>query len=411
MVKEQRDIPMVDLTSQYQRLKPGIDEAMSGVLTRGDYINGSVVKSFSNALAGYLGTGYVIPCANGTDALQAALMALELSPGDEVITTSFSFISTVEVIALLGLRPVLVDINPDTLNIDPDAVRDAITGRTRVLLPVHLFGQPAAMSEIMEIARLHNLFVIEDAAQSLGASCFMNGNETSMATIASKENLNNQPCEFHQTNNLNKLFTDEIKVGTIGHIGCTSFFPTKNLGCFGDGGACFTDDERIAERLRMIVNHGARKKYLNEIVGMNSRLDTLQAAVLSEKLLHLDDFIDRRRNAARVYLEELKNLSGLGLPFPTEHDTHTFNQFTVRVKNDRRDMLKSFLAEAEIPSMVYYPLPLHRQPVFKALCKDDLHLPESDSACKEVLSLPMHTEMTETQQEYIIQKIRMFFRK
>ncbi|WP_157202507.1 DegT/DnrJ/EryC1/StrS family aminotransferase [Marinilabilia salmonicolor] len=370
---------MVDLTGQYLRLKPEIDEAMQQVLNRGDYINGAAVKNFSNALAGYLETDYVVPCANGTDALQAALMALNLTRGDEVITSAFSFVSTVEVIVLLGLKPVFVDIDPDTYNIDTDAIRNALTERTRVVVPVHLFGQPAQMDEIMEIALSHNLYVVEDGAQSMGASCMVRGNQ--------------------------------YKAGTVGHIGCTSFFPTKNLGCFGDGGACFTNDEQLAGRLKMIMNHGARKKYFNEIIGMNSRLDTLQAAVLSEKLTHLDDFIDRRRSASRIYLEGLKDVSELNLPHQTEQSTHTFNQFTVRVLDGKRDELKQFLAHEGIPSMVYYPFPLHRQPAFEVLSKGDLHLPESELACIEVLSLPMHTEMTEAQQEYIIQRIKMFFGK
>lgn len=379
MGKERTDISMVDLTGQYLRLKPEIDEAVQQVLNRGDYINGAAVKSFRDTLAGYLEAEYVVPCANGTDALQAALMALNLDPGDEIITSAFSFVSTVEVIMLLGLKPVLVDVDPDTFNIDPDAIRGVLTERTRVVIPVHLFGQPAQMEEIMEIALAHNLYVIEDAAQSLGASCFVDGKQ--------------------------------YKAGTIGHIGCTSFFPTKNLGCFGDGGACFTNDELLGERVRMIVNHGARRKYFNEMIGMNSRLDTLQAAVLSEKLIHLDDFIDRRQKAARVYFEELKNVSEMKLPFQAEGISHTFNQFTVRVPEETRGELKRFLEDQGIPSMVYYPLPLHRQPAFQARYKDDMHLPESELACKEVLSLPIHTEMTETQQEFIIQKIRMFFGK
>ncbi|WP_291858178.1 DegT/DnrJ/EryC1/StrS aminotransferase family protein [Marinilabilia sp.] len=372
-------IPMVDLTGQYHRLQPEIDGAMQRVLDLGNYINGAEVKVFSDALAGYLSTGHVIPCGNGTDALQAALMALDLEPGDEVITTTFSFVSTVEVIVLLGLQPVLVDVDPHTYNIDPAKVRNALTERTRVIIPVHLFGQGAAMDEIMEIARELELFVIEDGAQSLGASYQMNGT-------------------FQ-------------KLGTIGHIGCTSFFPSKNLGCFGDGGACFTHDEYLAERLRMIVNHGSKKKYFNERVGINSRLDTLQAAVLIEKLKHLDDFILRRQKVAELYFDELTNVSELKLPQQSEKAQHTFNQFTVRVRGDLRDGLKDFLAQAGVSSMVYYPVPLHRQPVFAPCCGNNFRLPVSEMLSEEVLSLPMHTEMTEEQQVYIIKNIKKFFKK
>lgn len=372
-------IPMVDLTGQYRRLQAEIDGAMQRVLEQGNYINGAEVKVFSEALAGYLGAKHVIPCGNGTDALQAALMALDLEPGDEVITTAFSFVSTVEVIVLLGLKPVLVDVDPDTFNIDPANIRDALTRRTRAIIPVHLFGQGAAMDEIMEIARERELFVIEDGAQSLGAAWQMNGT-------------------FQ-------------KLGTVGHIGCTSFFPTKNLGCFGDGGACFTGDDHLAERLRMIVNHGSKKKYFNERVGINSRLDTLQAAVLIEKLKHLDDFILRRQKVAELYFDELTNVSELKLPRPSDKAQHTFNQFTVRVGGGLRDDLKDFLAQAGISTMVYYPLPLHRQPAFAPCCSNNLRLPVSEMVSQEVLSLPMHTEMIEEQQVTIIQNIKKFFKK
>ena len=370
---------MVDLTGQYQRLRPEIDEAMQKVLVRGNYINGDEVKQFSGALEDYLESKHVISCGNGTDALQAALMALELRPGDEVITTSFSFVATVEVIVLLGLRPVLVDVDPETFNIDPECVREALTDRTRAVIPVHLFGQGAAMDQIMEIARSHGLFVVEDGAQSLGA-------------VWQQDGISH-------------------KLGTIGHIGCTSFFPTKNLGCFGDGGACFTDDDQLAERLRMIVNHGSRKKYFNERVGMNSRLDTLQAAVLLQKLSYLDDFILRRKKAADIYLEGLKGIPELTLPMQSEKAEHTFNQFTIRVGNGLRDGLKEHLRDWGIPSMIYYPVPLHRQPVFAPWCKQNSVLPVSELLSREVLSLPMHTEMTNGQQDYIIQAIKDFFDK
>ena len=370
------NIQMVDLTGQYERLKAEIAPAVDRVITGGRYINGSEVHRFSEALEQYLDVRHVVTCGNGTDALQAALMALDLQPGDEVISSSFSFVASVEAVVLLGLKPVLVDVNPHTYNIDPKALKEAITDRTRAVIPVHLFGQGAAMDEIMHIAREHELYVIEDAAQSLGA-------EYAMAD-------------------------GPKKLGTIGDIGCTSFFPTKNLGCYGDGGACFTNDDALAEKLRMIVNHGARKKYFNERVGMNSRLDTIQAAVLGAKLNHLDDFISRRQKAAEIYLRELKDVPFLVLPQKSEEAYHTFNQFTVKVTGGRRDALKQYLKENGIPSMVYYPSPLHHQPVFAPYLKEGVVLPVSEEVSRQVLSLPMHTELTEEELIYISQKIKQF---
>jgi len=370
------NIQMVDLVGQYHRLKKDIEPAMEKVVGGGQYINGPEVHVFSGELERYLDVKHVIPCGNGTDALQAALMALDLQPGDEVISSTFSFIASVEAVALLGLKPVLVDVDPATYNIDPASVRDAISERTKAIIPVHLFGQGSAMNDIMQIAWENDLFVIEDAAQSLGAHFSMDGNK--------------------------------MKLGTIGHIGCTSFFPTKNLGCYGDGGACFTNDDDIAEKLRMIVNHGARKKYFNERVGLNSRLDTLQAAVLNAKLGHLDDFIDRRRRAAAIYFEALKDVPFLRLPGQGRGVDHTFNQFTVRVPGGQRDKLKKDLNENGIPSMIYYPLPLHRQPVFAPYCRNGMSLPVAEMICSEVLSLPMHTELTEEELLYITQKIKQF---
>lgn len=369
-------IQMSDVTAQYQRLKPEIDKSIHDVISSGLFINGPEVKAFSRSLANYLDAEFVVPCGNGTDALQAALMALELKPGDEVITSTFSFIASVEVISLLGLKPVLVDVDPSTYNIDPDAVENAITERTRAIIPVHIFGQPAPMQDIMQIAAKYDLFVIEDVAQALGAKCFINGSEK--------------------------------QAGTIGHVGCTSFFPSKNLGCFGDGGACFTNDENLAEKLGMIVNHGARVKYSNEIVGMNSRLDTIQAAVLNVKLKHLDDFIKRRRMAAEVYYQELSDVSFLQLPVKDQKVMHTFNQFTVRVFDENREKLKLFLKEKGIPAMVYYPIPLHLQPVFSPFFHRDFSLPVGEMLCSQVLSLPMHTELTSEKQLFITDTIKQF---
>jgi UDP-2-acetamido-2-deoxy-ribo-hexuluronate aminotransferase len=371
-----QNIQMVDLAGQYQRLKPDIDRAVAKVLAQSHFINGPEVQVFSDALGEYLDVKHVIPCGNGTDALQAALMALDLQAGDEVITTTFSFVATVEVIALLGLIPVLVDPDPDTYNIDPERVKEAITNRTRAIIPVHLFGQSAAMDEIMHIAEEHRLYVVEDAAQSIGGTFRMNGRSQ--------------------------------KLGTIGDIGCTSFFPSKNLGCFGDGGACFTNNDELAEKLRMIMNHGARRKYCNELIGMNSRLDTIQAGILLGKLKHLDDFLERRQRAATFYFNELKDLPFIRLPRVAERGEHSFNLFTVRVMNDMRDDLKKYLSEAGVPAMVYYPSPLHRQPAFSRFCKNGITFPVAEMLSEQVLSLPMHTELTKEQQRYITDKIRRF---
>jgi UDP-2-acetamido-2-deoxy-ribo-hexuluronate aminotransferase len=375
---QKHNIQMVDLITQYKRLETDIDAAIYDVVNNGKYINGPQVKDFSGMLSRYLDVPYVVPCGNGTDALQAALMALGLAPGDEVITATFSFVSTVEVIALLGLKPVLVDVDSETFNIDPDLVREALTDRTRAIIPVHLFGQAAAMDEIMDIATKHGLYVIEDAAQSLGATFRMNSTGS------------------------------EKKTGTIGQIGCTSFFPSKNLGCFGDGGACFTSDKELAEKMRMIVSHGSRRKYHNERIGINSRLDTIQAALLIEKLKQLDDFLQRRRHAAALYYEELSDISFLYLPVDDSCGGHSYNQFTVRVKDGRRDALKTFLADAGIPSMVYYPVPLHHQPVFREYCPPRFSLPVAEMLCEQVLSLPMHTELTSEEIMYITEKIKHF---
>ncbi len=369
-------IQMVDLKGQYNRLKDEVDQGMAGVLLHGRFINGPEVKSFAGELENYLGVNHVIPSGNGTDALQMALMALDLKPGDEVITSSFSFISVLEVVALLGLKPVLVDVDPQTYLINPDQVRAAITSRTRVIIPVHLFGQGADMQELMLTAREYNLFVVEDAAQCIGA-------------------------EYRMGNSSRKL-------GTIGDVGCTSFFPSKNLGCFGDGGACLTNDEDLAARIRMIATHGASKKYYSERVGVNSRLDTLQAAVLRAKLPHLDDFNKRRQEAAQVYTQALSGLPFLKLPGNSKHSSHVYNQYTIRVTGNRRDAMRNYLAAEGVPSMIYYPLPLHRQPAFANHFRRDFSLPVSELLVHEVLSLPMHTELNPEQLTHIIDTIKAF---
>jgi dTDP-4-amino-4,6-dideoxygalactose transaminase len=372
------NIQMVDLKTQYERLKPEIDAGMQAVINSSSFINGPALKAFQGNLEKYLGVKHVIPCANGTDALQVALMALGLKPGDEVITSTFTFIATVEVIGLLGLKPVLVDVDEDTFTLIPDQVRAAIGPLTRAIIPVHLYGQGAPMEEILSIAEEHQLYVVEDAAQSLGAEYYLQGKWQ--------------------------------KLGTLGHIGCTSFFPSKSLGCFGDGGACFTNDVNLAKQLRTIINHGAQIKYYHERIGVNSRLDTLQAAVLDVKLSHLDDFNRRRRQAAAYYDKAFESLAQVQVPARNEVSQHIFHQYVLRVKNGLRDELKDWLQQKSIPSMVYYPVPLHRQKAFEPWVGDGMELPHSEQLCQDVLALPMHTEMTEEQLQYICDGVITFFK-
>lgn len=350
---------MNDVVAQYKRYQLEIDEAIFKVIRSGNYINGNAVKEFETQLSKYLEGAYVITCANGTDALQIALMALELNPGDEVITTPFTFAATAEVVKLLGLEIVYADINPNTLNIDSQKIEGLITSKTKAIIPVHLFGQCADMSSIMEIANRYGLFVIEDAAQSLGTKYFLN-----------KEW---QPS------------------GTIGHIGATSFFPSKNLGAYGDGGALFTRDSILAEKLRMIKNHGAKKKYYHEIVGVNSRLDDIQAAVLNVKLKYLDADIHKRQAIAAYYDELLVNKVNIVLPQKDPKSTHSYHQYTVRVKGDR-DLVMARLKENNISSAIYYPLSLHHQKPY--LMKDSsINFPVTENACDEVLSLPIFPDL------------------
>jgi dTDP-4-amino-4,6-dideoxygalactose transaminase len=365
-----KKIEMVDIRSQYLRLKPDIDEGIAAVMDSAAFIKGPAVKAFREELAAYLGVPFVIPCANGTDALQAALMALGLEPGDEVITPDFTFISTVEVLLLLGLKPVLTDVDPDTFNIDPERVREAITPRTKAIIPVHLFGQPADMAEIMKIAEEHGLTVIEDNAQSLGSRCTDHRGFTRMA-------------------------------GTIGQIGTTSFFPTKPLACYGDGGALMTSDPKLAETLEMIVNHGARVKYHNEIVGINSRLDSIQAAILRVNLRNLDDFTIRRQKAAAYYNERLGEVPGIRIPAKSNHGTHIYHQYTILLDPTRRDAIRKELADRGIPSMVYYPVPQSHQKIFASSGYRPGDFPVTERLCQSVLSLPMHTEMDEGQLDRI----------
>ncbi len=365
-----RKIEMVDIRSQYLRLQPDIDNGIAGVLETAAFIKGPAVKKFREDLADYLGVPYVIPCANGTDALQVALMALNLNPGDEVITTNFTFISTVEVLVLLRLKPVLVDVDPLTFNIDPDKIREAVTPRTKAIIPVHLFGQPADLKSISEIAIEHGLAIIEDNAQSLGAKC-------------------------------NDLDGVRKMAGTIGNIGTTSFFPTKPLACYGDGGALITRDSKLAETMDMIINHGAKVKYHHEIIGVNSRLDSIQAAILSVNLKNLDDFIARRRRVAAIYDERLGSVPGISTPFAAEKNTHIYHQYTVQLDPSIRDSVQKQLKEKEIPSLIYYPVPLSLQKAFNFAGYREGDFPVTENLCKSVLSLPIHTEMDPEQMDYI----------
>jgi UDP-2-acetamido-2-deoxy-ribo-hexuluronate aminotransferase len=366
-------IKMVDLYGQYQTIKSQIDSAIQEVIDSTAFINGPQVKEFSQNLAKYLGAKHVVPCANGTDALQIALMALGLRPGDEVITPDFTFIATVEVIALLGLKPVLVDIDRETFTIDPVQVKKAITKKTKAIVPVHLYGLCAKMGELMEIAKEHNLFIIEDNAQALGAR-YSNGTISGMA-------------------------------GTLGDIGCTSFFPSKNLGCFGDGGAIMTNDDSLNEKMRCIANHGAKVKYYHDEVGINSRLDTIQAAILNVKLKYLSQFCEARRKAAHYYNERLKDIPEIEIPVIPGYSDHVFHQYTIKLK-EKRDDLKEYLASRDIPTMIYYPVPMHKQKAYHM----GGSFPVSDVLSDSVLSIPMHSELSNDQQGYICDHITKFYK-
>ena len=371
---------MVDLHGQYLKIKPEVDAALQQVIDSCAFIGGPAVKEFAAHLAQYLGTPHVVTCANGTDALQLALMALDLQSGDEVIVPAFTYVASAEVIALLGFTPVLVDVDPNTFNVSPDSVAAAITPHTRAIIPVHLFGQSCDMEPLTHLAADHNLYIVEDNAQAIGATyTFSNGHTA--------------------------------KTGTMGTIGCTSFFPSKNLGCYGDGGALCTADPQLAERIRMTANHGQRVKYHHDVIGCNSRLDTLQAAILDVKLKHLDEYNTARQKAAHYYTAALSGIHGLLCPASQAQSTHVYHQYTLRILDGRRDALKDFLAERGIPSMVYYPLPLHHQEAFCSLCRLGGPLPHAEHLADEVLSLPMHTELTAAQQDRIIDAVKEFFKQ
>lgn len=373
-----KKLQMVDLKSQYEKIKEEVNNSIQEVLETNTYINGPLVHQFQADLEKYLGVKHVIPCANGTDALQIAMMGLGLQPGDEVITADFTFAATVEVIALLQLTPVLVDVNVEDMNISIEAIKKAITPKTKAIVPVHLFGRAANMDAIMEIANEHNLYVIEDNAQAIGANYTWNN--------GSKE-----------------------KVGGIGHVGATSFFPSKNLGCYGDGGAIFTNDDALAHTLRGIVNHGMYERYHHDVVGVNSRLDSIQAGVLKAKLPHLDSYNQARRTAAKKYNEILSQNENIVVPqFDWNGDDHVFHQYVFRVTNGKRDGLLVHLQEKGIPCAIYYPIPLHSQKAYADTRYNEADFVVTNQLCKEVIALPMHTEIEDDQIKFITDSVLEF---
>lgn len=369
-----RPIQMVDTKTQYQKIKPAVDKAVMEVMESTAFINGKPVQDFAAALSAYLGVRHTIPCANGTDALQIAMMALGLQPGDEVITPSFTYIATTEVIALLRLTPVFVEVDLRTFCMDPVAVEKAIGPRTKAIVPVHLYGQAAPMEAIMEIAARHGLYVIEDNAQAIG-------------------------CDYRFADGSKK------KTGSIGHIGATSFYPSKNLGAFGDGGAIFTNDDALAAKMKMIANHGQSRQYYHDVVGCNSRLDSIQAAILGIKLQHLDEYAAARRNAADYYDKAFAGHPKITTPYRADYSTHVFHQYTLLLEQVDREGLKAFLAEKGIPSMIYYPVPGHRQKMFEQFNVASTELPVTDWLTQRVISIPIHTELDEEQLSWITSNI------
>jgi len=370
---------MVDLRTQYRNLKSELDARLLACMESGAFIQGPEVKTLEAGLSEFHDGAHVISCGNGTDALQIALMALGLEPGDEVIVPSFTFVASVEVIALLGLKPIVVDVDPDTFLMRISDIEDSLSPRTRAIIPVHLFGQCVEMEKLMKLARTRDLFVIEDNAQSIGARCRVDGDERALA-------------------------------GTIGHIGCTSFYPSKNLGCYGDGGALFTRDEALARKIRMVANHGMERRYYHDIIGVNSRLDSFQAAILNVKLPHLKDWNDARRKAADRYDALLEPIREVIRPTRAAWSDHVFHQYTIRVPADRRDALQAYLAEHKVPSMIYYPVPMHQQDAFSKLVRKRVPLTHTDRISGEVLSLAMHPDLTAEQIQYSCEHIAAFFR-
>ncbi|HLG02527.1 MAG TPA: DegT/DnrJ/EryC1/StrS family aminotransferase [Bacteroidia bacterium] len=377
MEKVAKKIQMVDLIGQYQKIQPEIDKAILEVVRSSAYINGPEVKAFKAELEAYLGVNHVIPCANGTDALQIAMMGLGLQRGDEVITADFTYVATAEVIALLGLVPVLVDVYPDTFDINIEALEKAITPKTKAIVPVHLFGQCANMERMMDVAKKRNLFVIEDTAQAIGADyIFKDGSRQ--------------------------------KAGCIGHVGCTSFFPSKNLGCYGDGGAMYTNDDELAKKLAIIANHGQTVQYYHDMIGVNSRLDSIQAAVLRVKLRHLDEYAAARNHAADYYDKAFANHPKIKTPARAKNSTHVFHQYTLQLNGVDRNKLREHLAGLEIPAMIYYPVPLHLQKAYQDPRYKEGDFPVTEKLCASVISLPMHTELDEETLTYITKSVLEF---
>lgn len=380
MDKLTKKIQMVDLKGQYIKIKEEVDKGIKEVIENTAFINGPAVKEFQADLEKYLNVKHVIPCANGTDALQIAMMALDLKPGDEVITANFTYVATAEVIGILGLTPVLVDVYPDTFTIDVAAIEKAITPKTKAIVPIHLYGQCAEMEAIMELSKKHNLYVIEDVAQAIGADYTM---------------------------------ADGIKrkAGTIGNIGCTSFFPSKNLGCYGDGGAIYTNDDELAKKLKMIAHHGQSVQYVHDVLGVNSRLDTIQAAVLKVKLKQLDNYTTARINAAAHYDSKLGTNPKVKIPVRVKNSTHVFHQYTLQLVGVDRNKLREFLQVRGIPSMIYYPIPLHMQNAYKSDRYKAGDFPVTEKLCASVISLPMHTELDQETLNYITDNVLEFLNK
>jgi len=373
-------IEMVDLKGQYNKIKTEIDHAVISCMASTSFINGPAVKEFQLNLEQYLVVKHVIPCANGTDSLQIAMMALNLKPGDEVICPAFTYVATAEVIGLLGLTPVMVDVDPNTFNIAAADIEKAITSKTKAIVPVHLYGQSCDMEPIMKLAQKHKLYVVEDNAQAIGADYTFSDGRV-------------------------------IKTGTIGHIGSTSFFPSKNLGCYGDGGALMTNDDDLANKLRMIANHGQEKKYYHKVLGCNSRLDTIQATILNIKLNHLDDYNNARNAMANYYDEAFSTIDEIVVPERQSKSTHVFHQYTLKVKNGKRNELQKYLSEIGIPSMIYYPLPLYKQEAFQQFISPDFKLATTEKLCNEVLSLPIHTEINIDSISFVCNSVQSFFNK
>ena len=376
---ERRNIQMVDLMGQYRKIKDQIDKNLIDCIESGRLVNGPIVSDFTINLSKYLDVNHVIPCANGTDALQIAFMALDLKPGDEIICPSWTYVATAEAAAILGLTPVMCDVDPNTFNLSAEYIEPLITEKTKAIVPVHLYGQSCEMESVMNLAKKYNLKVVEDNAQAIGSIfTFSNG--------------------------------DNKYSGTIGDIGTTSFYPAKNLGCYGDGGAIFTNNNGLAEKIRMIVNHGENKRYHHKIIGCNSRLDSLQAVILNIKLKYLDDYNSTRRIMADNYNKAFQNISNLQTPIEIDNSTHVYHQYTLKVLNGKRNELKEYLHKNEIPTMIYYPIPLYKQEAFSNYVDDGYYLKNTEELSKNVLSLPIHTEIENSHQDFIIEKVLNFFK-